>query len=125
VIISARKALQKKAKKGFRGYPMATVAFYGPTDQQATKLVVSILVREDAEPEPMRKWFSEADLRKDPEILGEAVAFIRGHEARSVAMLERIIGCPHEEGVDYPDGEACPECPFWKSLDRWTGDVIQ
>jgi len=26
----ARKRLTKKAKKGFRGYPVATVAFYGP-----------------------------------------------------------------------------------------------
>jgi len=33
------KSLTKKAKKGFRGYPVATVALYGPTDKKATKLV--------------------------------------------------------------------------------------
>jgi len=121
----ASKALRKKAKKGFRGYPIATVAFYGPTDQKATKLVVSVIAREDAEPDPMRKWFSEADLRRDAEVLAEAVAFIHSHAPRSVVMAERIIGCPHEEGIDYPDGEACPQCPFWKGRDRWTGDVIQ
>ena len=26
----ARKRLGKKAKKGFRGFPLATIAFYGP-----------------------------------------------------------------------------------------------
>jgi MFS family permease len=38
---------------------------------------------------------------------------------RSVAMVDRIIGCPHEEGVDYPEGEECPECPFWRGKDRF------
>ena len=23
------------------------------------------------------------------------------------------MGCPHEEGEDFPDGEDCPFCPFW------------
>lgn len=24
------------------------------------------------------------------------------------------MGCPHEEGEDFPVGENCPFCPFWK-----------
>src|SRR6185503_20814624 len=32
--------LFKKARKGFRGYPVATIAFYGPNDRQATKVAV-------------------------------------------------------------------------------------
>ena len=119
----AKKALTKKAKKGFGGYPVATVAFYGPTDKKATKLVVSILAHEDAEADPMRKWFSDADLRNDPVALEEALSFIREHETKSVVMPERIIGCPHEEGVDYPEGESCPQCPFWKGRDRWAGEI--
>jgi hypothetical protein len=38
----ARKTLSKKVKKGFCGYPVATVAFYGPNDTIATKLTVGI-----------------------------------------------------------------------------------
>jgi len=34
-----------------------------------------------------------------------------------VAMAERVIGCPREEGIDYPAGEVCPECLLWKSRD--------
>jgi len=29
-------------------------------------------------------------------------------------MPERIIGCPHEEGIGC-DGPVYPECPFWRS----------
>ena len=38
MIERARKRLSKKAKKGFRGWPVATVALYGPDDSTATKL---------------------------------------------------------------------------------------
>ena len=34
----ARKRLGKRAKKGFRGFPVATIALYGPDDTRATKL---------------------------------------------------------------------------------------
>ena len=46
------KTLEKKLKSGFKGYPLATIAFYGPTDKVATKLVVGIIPREHADPEP-------------------------------------------------------------------------
>ena len=45
----ARKRLTKKAKKGFRGFPVATVAFYGPDDRRASKPTLSI-AREDVRP---------------------------------------------------------------------------
>ena len=119
------KAVQRKAKQGFRGYPVATVALYGPDDRQATKLAVGIVVDESDEPVDLRRWLSEAsDLREDPVVEKELVEFIRGHTVRSVVMADRIIGCPHEEGIDYPEGEVCPECPFWAHRDRWTGEVI-
>ncbi len=119
----AKKALTKRAKKGFRGHPVATVAFYGPTDKKATKLVVGILAYEGADAEPLRKWHSAEDLRNDHVVLEEVLSFVREHEAKSIVMLERIIGCPHEEGIDYPEGESCPQCPFWKGRDRWSGKL--
>jgi len=120
----AKKALYKKAKKGFSGYPVATVAFYGPDDRKATKLVVSIVRHEHADSEPMRKWFSDDDIRGNSAVLAQALEFVRDNDAKSVAMLDRIVGCPHEEGIDYPEGKACPECPFWEKRDRWSGNVI-
>ncbi|WP_244144532.1 hypothetical protein [Paraburkholderia hospita] len=49
--------------------------------------------------------------------------FIEQLGARSVAAVNRIIGCSHEEGIDYPEGESCPRCPFWSNRDRWSGEI--
>lgn len=119
------KAVRRKAKSGFRGYPLATVALYGPDDMRATKLTAGIIVDESDEVVDLRRWHSEeADLREDPGIEKELVEFIRGHTVQSVVIADRIIGCPHEEGTDYPEGETCPECPFWSHRDRWTGEFV-
>jgi len=117
--------LAKRAKRGFRGYPVGTVAFYGPTAERATKVAVGIVVREGAKVDIMKRWRSEEhDLRLDEEIGFEISAFLREHGVLSVTMFDRIIGCPHEEGIDYPEGEACPECPYWSGRDRFSGEVI-
>ncbi|SJM33792.1 hypothetical protein [Mesorhizobium delmotii] len=28
-----------------------------------------------------------------------------------------------EEGIDYPEGSTCPDCPYWARRDRWTGEL--
>src|SRR3712207_8890095 len=45
----ARKRLTKTAKKGFRGFPVATVALYGPDNRRASKLTVGIVLAEHQE----------------------------------------------------------------------------
>ncbi len=121
----SKKWLAKKAKSGFRGYPVGTVAFYGPDDRRASKVVAGVFMTEHSEAE-MRKWFSDAeDVRASEEIADEIVEFLRANNVRSVAMKEGIFGCPHEEGVDYAMGGTCPHCPFWANRDRYTGKVIQ
>jgi len=117
--------LKKKARRGFQGYPVATVAFYGSNDQSASKVAVGILSRENAEPDALERWFAkDRDIRTDPNVAHEILEFIRRYGAKSVVMTNTIIGCPHEEGIDYPDGGVCPQCPFWAHRDRWAGDVI-
>ena len=117
------KLLSKKVTKGFKGHPIATVALYGPTSNIATKIVCSIIKHEDAEPEPMKKWYSENDIRKSEKILEEVLSFIQDNNAKTVAMLDSIIGCPHEEGKDYPEGESCPKCKYWHGRDRFTNEL--
>jgi len=117
--------LSKRAKKGFRGYPVGTIAFYGPTAEQATKVAVGIVMREGSEPEILERWYGdEQDLRFDEETADQIGAFLREHQVISVSMVDRIIGCPHEEVLDYPEGEACPNCPYWRGRDRFTGELI-
>lgn len=36
-------------------------------------------------------------------------------------MTDRIMGCPHEEGIDYPSGQSCPECAYWIGRERFSG----
>ena len=33
-------------------------------------------------------------------------------------LLCEGYGCQHEEGIDYPEGELCPDCPFWAGRER-------
>lgn len=111
--------LRRRKGGEFRGHPVGTVAFYGPNDERATKVVASV-VEAEGEPKVLRKWSSdEMDVRIDPKI-GQAVeAFLRSFSVKSAVITRGIIGCPHEEGIDYPEGEACPDCPYWKDRDRW------
>jgi hypothetical protein len=121
----SRYHLEKQANRGFRGYPLATVAFYGPTSDFASKVAVAIFRAENEEAEVLERFFSAgSDARFDEAIGSQVLAVIQSHAVKSVVMTDRIIGCPHEEGIDYPSGTACPQCPFWASRDRWTGDRI-
>ena len=49
-----RDKFAKKRGKGFCGYPVATVAFYGPDDTRATKVSVGIVAHEGADAD--RQW---------------------------------------------------------------------
>jgi hypothetical protein len=117
--------LKKRARHGFRGYPVATIAFYGPNDTHATKVAVGILTAEGADPDTLGRWVVEdGDVRTDPAVSDEILELIHRYGAKSVVMTDQIIGCPHEAGVDYPEGGVCPQCPFWAHRDRWTGEVV-
>ena len=112
--------LRKIFKRGDRGYPFATLAFYGPDDKKASKAVLGIIPSNDAAVQ-LHKWFREspdADLRYDIKLQNAWIEIIHREGVRSAAMIEEINGCPHEEGVDYPVGQVCPECPFWAHRQR-------
>ena len=123
----ARSWVDRKFRPGFRGYPIATIAFYGPDDKLATKVVVSVFIRENSEPEFLERWFSKGDIdvREDLDIDEQILAFLKPHAPRSTVITEGIIGCPHEEGVEYPEAASCPQCPFWTGRDRFTHERIQ
>ena len=118
--------LGRKVQQGFRGYPIATIAFYGPTAETATKIAVGIFKEENCDPDPLERWFSqESDIRLDTMIGEQIAAFIKAQDVKSVVVTDGIIGCPHEEGADYPEGKSCPLCPYWAGRDRWTLERIQ
>ena len=120
MIERARKRLRKRAKRGLRGYPIATVASTDQTIPEPLSSPSASCRQRMPKPPDLRRWFSEgADIRNDAGVAEEVLAFIDAAGARSIVMTDRIIGCPHEEGIDY-EGLTCPACPFWAGRDRWT-----
>ena len=118
-------ALRKKARRGFTGYPVATIAYYGPDATRASKVAVGIIMAAGEDTAELRRWFSDrGDVRRDTSVQRDILAFIRTYNVRSVAIGDGIMGCPHEEGTDYPDGETCPQCPFWANHERPIGKIV-
>jgi len=99
-------ALKKRAKKGFQGYPAATILYYGPDDRQATKMAVGITRYDDDDGEMNRWHVDTGDIRRNATVLVAVFRFIQARHVVSLLMREEILGCPHEEGVDYPEAKA-------------------
>ena len=92
-------------------YPIGTVALYGPDDRTTTKIAAGVITSPTAEP-IVRRWVA-TDVTTSPKVQREMKEFFAGHGVRSVAVSEGNMGCPHEEGEDFPEGTDCPFCPFW------------
>ena len=121
---NAQKYINKKARKRSVGYPIGTIAYYGPTDQFAAKVSVTIIDKNDKHL-ALERWYAKTeDVRIDEEICQQIATFMQQYDVYRIGMMDRIIGWPHEEGIDYPKGEHCPECPFWIGRDRWTGKLL-
>ncbi len=55
-LVANKKRLAKKAKLGFRGFPVGSLTYYGPDDSRASKLVAAIIEHDGGEVTEMRKW---------------------------------------------------------------------
>ena len=77
-----------------------------------TKIAAAVIPHEGAEPVLMR-WVA-TDVTTNPKVQQEMKDFFLQHGVQQVAMSQGNMGCPHEEGEDFPVGEDCPFCPFWK-----------
>jgi hypothetical protein len=113
------KGLERRAQKGFQGYPLGIIAFYGPTDKIATKAVIGIVQAAGESPKKIKKWdYKEGDLRKDVPAIKELFRYIEAHDVVSVALTPGIYYCPHEPGLDFPEKGSCPQCPFWSTIKK-------
>jgi hypothetical protein len=120
------RVLREKAKTSAADQPVGTVAFYGPNRSYASKVAVGVAPRPGAPVDVLERWFEQGvDVRIDPRIGAAVSDFLRRHQVHQIGVADGIIGCPHEEGVDYPEGEECPECPWWHGRDRFTGELLE
>lgn len=112
-------------RRNLGDYPIGTIAYYGPDNTLATKLVAAVVNAPGAEPGPLHRWITQAgDVRRDAATTAAVRAFFQEQGVKHTVSSERIIGCPHEEGVDYPKGGVCPHCPFWQHHDRFTHELL-
>jgi hypothetical protein len=65
--------LTKRTNRAFAGIPLRSVAFYGPDDRRASKVVVGIV--------------------------SGIISFIDHFGAKSVIAHERILGCPRARSI--------------------------
>ena len=93
-------------------FPVGTIALYGPDDRKTTKIAASVIKREGAEP-ILERWMG-SKVKDEPKVHREIMEFFRQHGVKSVITTEENMGCPHEEGEDFPVGGDCPFCPYWK-----------
>ena len=71
----------------------------------------------------MRTWTTQTvDVRHDPTIAADVADFLRKYGVKHTVTSDRIMGCPHQEGIDYSMGRSCLQCPFWAGIDRFTGE---
>ncbi len=120
----SRKRISKRVKKGFQGYPVITIAYYGPDEELATKVSVGFIEEENADIQ-IENFNTESDVREDVAVQSALIKIIDRSGAKTVSLIDRIIACPHEEGVDFPKDEDCPECEFWHGKARVTGEYSQ
>jgi hypothetical protein len=110
--------LSTRRKRQFRNlisenssYPLATITYHGPGPNNASKIVVGILKSKDQEP-VIQSW-TENNIADNVEIAREIAIFIKEQDVARVLTSEWVLSCPHEEGIDYPEGDLCPNCPDW------------
>jgi len=106
----------KKQKSPKVKYPLATVAPYGPDDETVTKIAIGIVP--DATTNDvidLERWVG-TNVANDTKVAKKMYAFMRSHGVKTVMTPAVMMGCPHEEGEDFPEGRDCPFCPFWKGV---------
>ncbi len=100
---------------------------HGPDNTRATKLVATVIQSANPQKENiLHRWLiSDGEIRHDPTIAREIAEFFKRHGVKDAIASDRILGCPHEEGIDYPMGRTCPRCPYWANVDRFTHEPIR
>ena len=106
------RAVEAYRRRQDADHPLATVARYGPDDRTATKVVAAVFAHDGADP-VLERWVG-TDVDGSPKVRAQVAAFLKAHGARKVVAVPDILGCPHEEGEDFPLGADCPFCPFWR-----------
>jgi len=118
----AKATLKKRTRRGFRGYPIATVAYYGPDDRTVNRISVGIIAEDGGEAD-MRRFYGEPgqNIRDDIPIHRAVVDHIKARKVVSVALLDQVNGCSCHDDDEMPAAVRCAvPCTFWEDVERPT-----
>jgi len=85
----AKKRIEKKIKRGFKGYPLVSIAYFGEKPELATDVVIQFVQEEGAQPQEQR-FTSKADVREDESIQTVLLKIIERANANSVTEVEGV-----------------------------------
>lgn len=83
----AKKRIAKQVKKGFRGYPLVSLEYFGKTPEAATEVVISFTGEEGAEPQ-QQTFVSGGNAREDETIQSTLLKIIERADAKTVTEIE-------------------------------------
>ena len=88
-IEKARKRIAKMVNKGFQGYPMINITYFGPTDKLATKVILEFIVEEEGEAQ-LEPFNTDTDIIEDVSVQTTILKIIQRSGAKTVTLDEHI-----------------------------------
>ena len=85
----ARKRIAKQVKRGFHGYPLVSIEYFGKTPELATEVVISFVEEEGADPQK-QTVVSSGDAREDETIQSTLLKIIERVGAKTVTEIDGI-----------------------------------
>jgi hypothetical protein len=85
----SQKRINKRVKRGFHGYPMISIQYFGPTEVLATKVEVGFIEQENAEP-MLETFNSETDIRQDETVQTTIIKIIDRVDAKTVTLENKV-----------------------------------
>ncbi len=85
----AKKRIAKLVKKGFKGYPLVSISYFGDAPELATEGVIQFIVEEGQEAQEQR-FSSKSDVREDEAIQTLIVKIIERANVNSVVEIAGV-----------------------------------
>jgi hypothetical protein len=85
----SQKRINKRVKRGFHGYPMISIQYFGPTEVLATKVEVGFIEQKNAEP-MLETFNSETDIRQDETVQTTIIKIIDRVDAKTVTLDDKV-----------------------------------
>jgi hypothetical protein len=86
----SKKRIEKRVKRGFQGYPMVTITYYGDNESKATEVVVGF-IQEEGSAALEEKFVTEGEIREDTTVQTTIIKIIDRVEAKSVSLNEGVV----------------------------------